>query len=211
MPSIPSLRGSKAPWPGGDDQRAGEVRPALVGADREQLLAVLAQALERLNLLAEMHLGPVLEALLGAELDERRPLDLRMAGDVVDVLLRVDRRDLTAELLEALDHPHRGVAVACVVRGGEAGGPAPRMVMSTTPLSVTADNANGALLRCRAPLEPARALVLRSLRPIVDTAEGQPWTPTTSFSTSTCSRCSWASAQLGARRVPVPAARGASR
>ena len=44
-----------------------------------------------------------------------------MPGDVVDVLLGVDGRDLAAELLEALDDPHRGVAVARVVGGGEAG------------------------------------------------------------------------------------------
>ena len=82
-------------------------------------------ALERLHLLAEAHLRPVLQALLGAELDQLRAQDLRVPGDVVDVLLRVDRRHLAAELLEALDDPHRRVAVARVVRGGEAGGPAP--------------------------------------------------------------------------------------
>ena len=44
-----------------------------------------------------------------------------MPGDVVDVLLGVDRRDLAAELLEALDDPDGGVAVAGVVRGSEPG------------------------------------------------------------------------------------------
>ena len=62
MPSIPSLRGSKAPWP-------AVMISARVSPDREQLLAVLAQALERLHLLAEVDLRAVLQALLGAELD----------------------------------------------------------------------------------------------------------------------------------------------
>src|SRR6185437_16002575 len=117
-PELPRLEGAVA---GGDDQRARQVRATLFGADREQLLAVLAQALERPHLLAEPDVGAVLEPLLRAELDERRPLDLRVAGDVVDVLLGVDRRDLAAELLEALDDPDRGVAVAGVVGGREAG------------------------------------------------------------------------------------------
>src|SRR5919201_1164704 len=83
---------------GRDDQRAAQVRPPLVRRDREQLLAVLAQTLERLTLLAEQDLRLVLEPLLRAELDESLSLDLRMAGDVVDVLLRIDRRDLAADL-----------------------------------------------------------------------------------------------------------------
>src|SRR4029079_1241515 len=44
---------------------------------------------------------------------------LRVPGDVVDVLLRVDRRDLAAELLEALDDPDGRVAMARVIGGGE--------------------------------------------------------------------------------------------
>ena len=46
-----------------------------------------------------------------------------MPGDVVHVLLRIGRRDLPAELLEALDDANRPVAVACVVGGSEAGRP----------------------------------------------------------------------------------------
>src|SRR4029079_12437229 len=68
---------------------------------------------------AQADLGAVLETLLGAEVDELRPLDLRVPGDVVDVLLRVDRRDLAAELLEALDDPDGRVAMARVIGGGE--------------------------------------------------------------------------------------------
>ena len=119
-PELARLEGAVT---GGDDQRAREVRAALVGADREQLLAVLREALERPHLLAEVDLRAVLQALLRAELDQLGALDLRVAGDVVDVLLRIDGRHLAAELLEALDDPHRRVAVAGVVRGGETGGP----------------------------------------------------------------------------------------
>src|SRR5262249_31274266 len=105
----------------GDDERAGEVRAALVGRDRQQLLAVLVDPLERLHLLAEVDVGAVLEALLGAAVDEVLGQDLRVAGDVVDVLLRVDRGDLAAELFQALDDADGSVAMARVVRGGETG------------------------------------------------------------------------------------------
>ena len=89
--------------------------------------------LERPHLLAEPHVGAVLEPLLGAEVDERLPLDPRVAGDVVDVLLGVGRGDLAADLLEALDDPHRRVAVPGVVGGGEPGRARPRgSLMSTT-------------------------------------------------------------------------------
>jgi len=111
----------EGPVAGGDDQRPAEEGAALVRRDREQLLAVLAQALERLDFLAQSHVGAVLEPLLGAEIDQRLTLDLRIAGDVEDVLLRIDGGDLTADLLEALDDPHGRVAMARVVRGGEAG------------------------------------------------------------------------------------------
>src|SRR5262249_52497090 len=102
------------------DQRSAQVRTALVGRDREHLLAVLAQPLQALDLLAEQNLGAVLEALLRAQLYQRLTLDLWVAGDVVDVLLGIDSRDLPAELLEAFDDPHRGIAMACVIRGRQA-------------------------------------------------------------------------------------------
>src|SRR5207302_4659863 len=71
---------------------------------------------------SENHLRAVLEALLGTELDELLPEDLRMPGNVVDVLLGIRRRDLTAELLQALDDPDRCIAMPRVVRGGEPHG-----------------------------------------------------------------------------------------
>jgi hypothetical protein len=63
--------------------------------------------------------APYWKALLDAEVDELLAEDLRVPGDVVDVLLRVGRRDLAPELLEALDDAHGRVAVAGVVGGGE--------------------------------------------------------------------------------------------
>ena len=66
-----------------------------------------------------MHLRAVLQTLLGAAVDELLGEDLRVAGDVVDVLLRVDGRDLSAELLEALDDANGRVAMTRVVRGRE--------------------------------------------------------------------------------------------
>ena len=122
MPSISSLRGSKAPWPAVTiSVRVGNVSPWCVVED-EELLAVRPTPREVRHLLVEEDLGAELEALLDAEVDERLALDLRVPGDVVDVLLRVDGRDLAAELAEALDDPHGRVAVPGVVRGSEPDG-----------------------------------------------------------------------------------------
>src|SRR6201999_384944 len=93
---------------------------AAVGRDRPQLLAVALDALERLDGLAQQRLGTVLEALLDHAIDVLLAVDLREAGDVEDVLLRVDRGDLPAQLLEALDDAAARLAMAGVVRGCEA-------------------------------------------------------------------------------------------
>jgi len=68
-----------------------------------------------------MHLGLVLETLLGAKVDECLTLDLGVPGDVVDVLLRIDGGDLAADLLQALDDPNGRVSMTCVVGGRKAG------------------------------------------------------------------------------------------
>jgi hypothetical protein len=60
----------------------------------------------------------VLETLLGAAVDELLREDPRVAGNVVDVLFRIDGSDLPAELLEALDDADRRVSMPRVVRGG---------------------------------------------------------------------------------------------
>src|SRR5512132_115624 len=117
----PELARLEGPVARGDDQRPAQEGAALVRGDREELFAVLAQTLERLDFLAQSHLGAVLEPLLGAEIDQCLTLDLRIAGDVVHVLLRINGGDLTADLLEALDDPNGRVTMARVVRGGEAG------------------------------------------------------------------------------------------
>src|SRR5919204_386545 len=121
-PELARLEGAVAC---GDDQRTAEIRPALVRRDGQQLLAVLAEPLEGLHLFAEQHLRPVLQALFGAEVDERLALDLRVAGNVEDVLLGIDGSDLPTDLLQALDDPDGGVAVSRVVRGRQAGGAGP--------------------------------------------------------------------------------------
>ena len=107
---------------GRHDQHAGRERLALVRREDELLLAVHADPLQILHLLIEEDLGPELETLLDAEIDERLPLDLGMAGDVVDVLLGIDGRHLAAELAEAFHDPDGGVAVPRVVGGCETDG-----------------------------------------------------------------------------------------
>ena len=97
---------------------AGQVGVALVGREREQLLAVLTHPLERFCFLAEADVGAVLETLLGAHVHELLAEDLQ-SGDVVDVLLRIRRRDLATDLLQRLDDPDGAVPVAEVVRRGE--------------------------------------------------------------------------------------------
>ena len=59
----------------------------------------------------------------GALIDELLSQDLRVAGDVVDVLLGVDRGYLASQLFEALDDAHGGVTVATVVGRGKPGRP----------------------------------------------------------------------------------------
>src|SRR3954451_10576781 len=113
---LPRLEGAVASR---DDQRARkELLPGL-GRQREQFFAVLRQPRQVGDLFVEVDVGAELEALFDAKVDEVLALDLRMPGDVVDVLLRVDGGDLAAELAEALDDANRGVAVARVVRGGQ--------------------------------------------------------------------------------------------
>ena len=115
---------------GGHDQRARADRwpPWVVSV--EDLVVPIARALEVAYLLAEVDLGPELEALLDAEVDERLALDLRMPGDVEDVLLGVDGGDLAAELLEGLDDADGRLAMARVVRRRQPDGPPPMIVMS---------------------------------------------------------------------------------
>ena len=114
---LPRLEGAVA---GGHDQRPREELLARLRRQSEELLAVLRDAREIGDLFVEMDVGAELEPLLDAEVDEILAPDLRVAGDVVDVLLGIDRGDLAAELAEALDDANGRVAMARVVGGREA-------------------------------------------------------------------------------------------
>src|SRR4051812_30659152 len=103
----------------GDDDRLARHLRAGAGLDREELTVLVSGPRERLHLLSEHDLRAELEALLRAEIYKRLAADLRVAGDVVDVLLGIDRRDLAAQLLEALDDADRGLAMAAVVGRSE--------------------------------------------------------------------------------------------
>src|SRR5690606_33580276 len=92
---------------GCDDHGAAEVA-ALVGGQDE--VSVFPRQV--LDLLAEANLGSELEALLdevGGEVPGRDP---REAADVVDVLLRVERRELAAEFGQRIDDARRHAAHA---------------------------------------------------------------------------------------------------
>ena len=94
----------EGPVAGRDDDHARLDPPARRASSAESTSSPFwPRRVEVSHLLAEHDVGAELEALLGAEVDERLPLDLRVAGHVEDVLLGIDGRDLAAELLEALD------------------------------------------------------------------------------------------------------------
>src|SRR5262245_26806591 len=118
-PVDPELARLERAVAGGDDDRLRLDR--LAGRGRNGLDLIARRELA--HLLAKEDVGAELESLLGAEVDEGLTLDLRMARDVVDVLLRVDRGDLAAELLEALEDADGRLAMAGVVGSREADGP----------------------------------------------------------------------------------------
>src|SRR5207247_7428446 len=73
-------------------------------------LAVLRRALQPSDLLAEVDRRLPLQPLLGHSLHEVLGEDLGEARDVEDVLLRVERRELAADLIEVVDQAARGPA-----------------------------------------------------------------------------------------------------
>src|SRR5215211_3915205 len=97
---LPRLEGAVS---SGDDEGAREEAPARLRRQAEHLLAVLADPREIGHLLVAVDVGPELVAGRDAEVEERLAKDLRMPGDVADVLLRVDGGYLAAEVPEALD------------------------------------------------------------------------------------------------------------
>ncbi len=148
-PELPRLEGAVPRRHDHDSRRKGL---AGLGRDDEVLLAVGLDAVERGDLLAQMHLWVELEALLDAEVDEALALHLRMPGDVEEVLLRVDRRDLTTELLEALDDPDGRVPVS-------------RVVGRSKPDRPAADDGDVADVACHVPFQRTEWLGVR--RPIL--------------------------------------------
>ena len=116
--------GGEGADPAGDDDGAGADPGALVGGDDEPLAGPRAVP----GLVGEV-LGPLAEhvdrveagGLLDQSGDQVAALDPGEAGDVVDHLLRVERRHLAAGLREAVDDRRPQAAEAGVVGGVEPG------------------------------------------------------------------------------------------
>src|SRR5207249_1381258 len=89
-----------------------------LGDDGEGRFAVLRLALQADHLLSEMDRGLELERLLGHPLHEVLGEHLGEAGDVEDVLLGIERRELPAHLVEVVDQA-AGRAAHPGVEGGE--------------------------------------------------------------------------------------------
>src|SRR6185437_8245190 len=107
---------------GRHDQRTREELLARLRGQEQELLTILRHPREIRDLLVEVDVGAELEPLLDAEVDEFLALDLGVSGDVVDVLLGIDRGHLAADLAEALHDADTRVPVARVVGGSEAHG-----------------------------------------------------------------------------------------
>ena len=96
------LAGREGADAAGDQDGAARIL-VLVGDDREQRLAVLLGLPERDDFLREMH-GPLpLEPLLRHSLHEILGKDLGKSGDIEDVFLRIERRELPPYLIEIVD------------------------------------------------------------------------------------------------------------
>jgi hypothetical protein len=103
-----------------DQHRLGVDLDALVGPDQEAAVLLLHQ---RLGTVAEEVGRVVGGGLLDAALDEVLPLDGGEPGDVVDLLLGVERGDLPAGLGQRVQDGGGQPAEAGVVRRVEAGWP----------------------------------------------------------------------------------------
>src|SRR2546422_498187 len=90
----------------------------VVGHHDEERLAVLTLALQADDLLSQVDGRAELQALLGHALDQVLGEDLREAGDVEDVLLGIESRELAAHLVEIVDQP-AGRAAHPRVEGAE--------------------------------------------------------------------------------------------
>ncbi len=120
--TLERLRSPQAPGgvhsqPGGDNQRPA---PMLcpVGEDPEALLPGRRQLLDAL---AKTDCWPTRHGLFDQVPDEILRQDLREAGHVIDILLRIGGRELSAELGQAVDDLGGEAPEAGIVGGEQAG------------------------------------------------------------------------------------------
>src|SRR5690348_7620920 len=113
--------------PSSDDHRPSVDHRARAGADavarRYVGVAGAGDDLVLLRFLSEEVRRLVLRRLRDQSVDQLTTGDHRQPGDVVDLLLRVHRADLAAELAQRVDDCHREPARAGVVRGEQADRP----------------------------------------------------------------------------------------
>ena len=113
-----SRLGSKAPWPPAmitARLRSCGVR-GVVRVQDDDVVLPLDRLDGRLEVDRDVEL---LECLAAQLLDEVLGEHLRVTGDVEDPLLRVQRRQLAADLRQRVDDPRRGLAHAGPERGRE--------------------------------------------------------------------------------------------
>src|SRR5207253_1596466 len=95
--------------PTGDEHGARRIGVP-VGHHREAGRAVIRSAFEADDLLTEVHRSLPLQRLLRHAAHQVLGEDLRKSGNIEDVLLRIERRELAADLVERIDQATRGAA-----------------------------------------------------------------------------------------------------
>ena len=115
-----SLRGSNAPWPAVMISARERYGPPLFVEIESSSSPFSSIRSSVCTSSPRRTSAPYWRPCSAQQVDELLGQDLRIAGDVVDVLLGIHGRDLSAELLEALDDADGGAAVARVVRGRKA-------------------------------------------------------------------------------------------
>jgi hypothetical protein len=92
--------GTESAGAGGDDHRTRPDRRAGAGGEFE---AAIGEAFQAVHLLPQMKHRPERSRLFGQPIDQTLAVDRRMARDVVDRLLRVERRALAADDVQRID------------------------------------------------------------------------------------------------------------